>query len=148
YELSRRGVDVLIVDKDEPGNACSLGNAGWIVPSFSTPLPRPGLTLTSLRWMLQRDSPLSIEPKALPHLLGWLWDFWRHCNPEDYRAGLQALVALNQQTMDLFDSLEKDKIDFEMQRAGLLFLFLSQSARDEALEDFQVLKHYGYKVPS
>ncbi|MCI0423330.1 MAG: FAD-dependent oxidoreductase, partial [Acidobacteria bacterium] len=56
YELRKRGADVTILDKGKPGGACSLGNAGWIVPSFSTPLPAPGLTWTALRWMLRRDS--------------------------------------------------------------------------------------------
>jgi D-amino-acid dehydrogenase len=147
YELTRRGQEVIVVDRGEPGNACSLGNAGWIVPSFSAPLPKPGLTLTSLKWLLQRDSPLAIEPRALPHLAGWLWKFWRHCNKHDYLAGLEALMALNHSTMDLYDSLEKDDVQFEMQRAGLLFVFLGEAAQSETLEDFEMMKQYGYKVP-
>ncbi len=147
YELRKRGAEVIILDKGQPGGACSLGNAGWIVPSISTPLPAPGLTLTSLKWMLRRDSPFHIAPRALPQLAGWLWNFWHHCNERDYRAGVEALARLNQATMALYDALEKDGVEFEMERAGVLFLFLSEAAMRHALNDLTDPDQLGYRLP-
>ena len=46
YALNKRGREVVVLDQGSPANICSLGNAGWIVPSLSAPLPAPGLTLT------------------------------------------------------------------------------------------------------
>ena len=66
WELSRRGEEVLVVDRHEPGWASSSGNAGWITPSISTPLPAPGLVGASMKWMLRSDSPLYIQPRLDP----------------------------------------------------------------------------------
>src|SRR5690606_37524421 len=104
----------------EPGAGASAGNAGWVVPSMSGPVPAPGVAWTSLKWMLRPDSPLYIHPAALPSMLGWLWTFWRHCNPRAYQAGLTAVARLNRDTLRLYDRLAADGLDFEMHSAGLL----------------------------
>jgi len=131
YELRKRGAEVVVVDKGQPGGACSLGNAGWIVPSISTPLPAPGLALTSLKWMLQQDSPFRIAPRAIPQLAGWLWNFRRHCNERDYRAGVKALAGLNQRTMMLYDALEKDGSNLRLTCAGLIRLASTMATDDD-----------------
>jgi D-amino-acid dehydrogenase len=135
YELRKYNEHVALIDKGDPGKACSWGNAGWIVPSLSAPLPAPGLTITALKWMMRRDSPFYIDPKALPHMTGWLWNFWRHCDEKSNTKGKEALRSFNRFTMPLYDSLEADGIDCEMERAGLLFLFLTESAMYKHLEE-------------
>ncbi len=126
YELRKRGEDVVLLDQGAPGAGCSAGNAGWIVPSLAEPLPAPGLTWTSLRWMLDRDSPLHIAPHALPELVGFLWSFWRHCNATDYRAGRAAWTRLTDRIMESMDALVAGGVELEMHEAGLLFVFLSE----------------------
>ena len=66
YQLRKRGRDVVIIDKGNPGEGASLGNAGWVTPSLSGPVPAPGLVGQSIKWMLSADSPLYISPKAAP----------------------------------------------------------------------------------
>ena len=61
WALRRRAFDVTVVEKGEPGMGCSVGNAGFICPSLSAPLPAPGLVGRSLRWMLHSGSPLYIS---------------------------------------------------------------------------------------
>jgi D-amino-acid dehydrogenase len=133
YMLRKRGEDVVLLDQAAPGSGCSRGNAGWIVPSLAEPLPAPGLTWTSLRWMLDRDSPLHIAPAALPELAGWLWVFWRHCNERAYKAGRAAWARLVDGIMGALDDLAADGVDFEMHKSGLLFVFLSEAAMRHAL---------------
>ena len=98
YSLRRRGREVVVVDMGLPGQACTKGNAGWITPSISAPIPAPGLTWTSIKWMLKSDSPLYISPTAAPGLARWLWRFWGYCNPRDFVTGLNAVATLNQST--------------------------------------------------
>ena len=147
YALNKRGREVVVLDQGSPANICSLGNAGWIVPSLSAPLPAPGLTLKSLGWLLKKESPLYISPAALPRLAGWLWQFWRHCNRRDFEAGVAALASLNRETMRLFDSLAADGVRFEMHRSGLLFAFLAESTMRPVLREFLPLERYGYAMP-
>ena len=43
YTLRRRGADVVLLDRDEPGHGCSFGNSGAISTSSVVPLATPGI---------------------------------------------------------------------------------------------------------
>lgn len=147
YELRRRGEQVTIIDKGEPGAACSAGNAGWIVPSFSGPLPGPGLKGGMLRSMLDPEAPVRVRPCLSREVARWLWTFWRRCNQLDYRAGYDAVASLNRRTMALYDALQADGVAFEMHHEGLLFVFLSEASRDHHAEDLALMQAHGYPPP-
>ncbi|MFS8583209.1 MAG: FAD-dependent oxidoreductase, partial [Limnochordales bacterium] len=49
YELRRRGMDVVVIDKAELGSGSSFGNAGWVIPARALPLPAPGLHWEGLK---------------------------------------------------------------------------------------------------
>ena len=147
YELVRLGVDVTVLDKGQPGEGAAWGSAGWITQMLSAPLPAPGLVGTSLKWMLRGDSPLYIKPWADSGLPKWLWNFWRHCNRRDHETGLKAMAALTEHTMTLYDQLAKDGIEFEMEKAGLLFVFTSEEALQYTLDELRAMERYGYSSP-
>lgn len=147
WELSRRGEEVVVVDRHEPGWASSSGNAGWITPSISTPLPAPGLVATSMKWMLRSDSPLYIQPRLDPRFAAWLTRFWRNCSPRAFQAGTAAMAALNDRTMPLFDEWLEHGIDFEMHEKGLLFLGLSREPVERFAESMAYLGQFGYERP-
>ncbi|HXX39950.1 MAG TPA: FAD-dependent oxidoreductase [bacterium] len=144
YALNRRGERVTVLDAGEPGAACSLGNAGWVCPSFSGPVPGPGVLGRSLRWLVSPDSPLVIRPRADFGFLGWLALFMRSCNTRAYRAGLEATALLNARTMALFDALASDGVRFEMHREGILFVFLDRAAMSHVTADLERMRAFGY----
>ena len=147
YSLQKRGRDVIVVDQGLPGEGASKGNAGWITPAISAPIPTPGLTWTSMKWMLNPDSPLYIAPSAVPGMARWLWRFWRYCNPTDFLKGLHAVARLNRGTLAAFDRLEKDGVSFDLYRQGLLFAFTDQSYMEKVLHEFDYYRDYGYVMP-
>ena len=130
HQLQRRGADVVLLERDRIGGGCSSGNAGWVCPSISVPLPAPGLVLQSLRWMLSADSPVYIQPTAVPRMAGWLIAFWKHCNRADYARGVRALAELARPAMAQLDQLASDGVEFESEQAGLLLLARSQPVLD------------------
>lgn len=144
YELRRRGDEVIVVDRVGPGAAASAGNTGWVCPSFSGPVPGPGLVGQSIRWMLSPDSPLYVKPRLDPGFLAWLWSFWRHCTTPAYHAGLDAVAGLNTRTMVLYDALAADGVRFEMHRQGVLFAFLGRAALEHVGADLERMQRYGY----
>lgn len=148
YELRRRRMEVILIDRGEPGAACSSGNTGWVVPSFSGPLPAPGLVRTSLKWMLSRASPLYIKPRLDADLARWLWAFWRHCNSRDHQTGLDAVARFGRSTMALFDSLRADGVEFEMHADGVLFAFLEERTQQQVFRELRALQGYGYGAPA
>ena len=148
YYLKKLGADPVIIDSSTLGSGCSLGNAGWVFPSLATPLPAPGLTLKALLWMLRRESPLYIKPSALPVLVPWLMRFRSFCNHADQKWGIAALAGLNEATVERYDELAADGVEFEYYESGLLMAFrdadiaaasqkevkLAAAARDAARE--------------
>ncbi len=150
-ELARRGCRVTVLEAGEPGGAASAGNAGWIVPALSGPVPAPGLVGTSLRWMLRRDSPLYVRPRPDPTFLRWLLAFSRRCNARDHRAGLEAVAALNRRTMALFDELKTEfgaaGIPVSFREDGLVFVYQSAANLEHDLRGLEPLQAFGYDLP-
>lgn len=136
-----------VLDRGEPGHGCSFGNAGWIVPSFSAPLPAPGVAARALSGLLDADSPFQLRLRALPALAPWLWRFWRHCNGRDHQRGMAALARLNLETMRGFDALAADGVDFEMHRDGVLFAFLDARRMAAMHAQLLAISGYGHAAP-
>jgi D-amino-acid dehydrogenase len=147
YELQRRGVDVTVVDKGDFGQACSAGNAGWVTPSLSDPVPAPGLVRTSLRWMMSDDSPLYIRPSAVPAMAPWLYRFWRHCNAASFNRGMRATVRFAQPTMRLYDALRENGVTFEMHQTGLLLAAMHRDYLEHMADLLEVMQDFGYQEP-
>lgn len=144
YSLRKRDFEVTVVDAQAPGAGASEGNAGWVTPSLSMPVPGPGMVGQSVRWMLRPDSPLYVKPTLDPRRIAWLVKLLRHCNERSYAAGLEATARLNARTFDLFDELERDGVEFEMHRAGLLFCFLDARNAGHVLDDLGRVAFLGY----
>ncbi len=123
WYLKKLGADPVLIDSSTLGSGCSLGNTGWVFPSLATPLAAPGLTLKSFLWMLRRDSPLHIRPAALPALIPWLLQFRSFCNGDDQKRGIAALAVLNEFTIERYDELAADGVQFECSESGLLMAF-------------------------
>lgn len=147
FELARRGADVSVLERDEVGGACSLGNTGWICPSLSAPLPAPGVMSTAVRGMLRPGSPVLIRPLFGPAFLRWSWLFWRACTPERYRAGTEATTALTRSAFDLFDELRDAGVEFEMHSDGMVVATLTEEGLDEYVTMIRDAQAAGYEEP-
>jgi D-amino-acid dehydrogenase len=142
--LREAGADVTVLERDRCGAATSLGNAGWITPSLSGPLPAPGTMRQAFRWMLDPGSPLLIRPRLDPAFVSWCLSFWRNCTPQRYRAGMAAVLRLNARTFDLFDEFQADGLDFEMHSTGLLFVAVEERSLREYTEMLEMARTLGY----
>jgi D-amino-acid dehydrogenase len=129
YYLSRRGIDVTIVEAGEFGRGCSHANCGFVCPSHVLPMAAPGAAWAGLKTMLARNSPLKIRPRLDPALWSWLWQFARHCNPRQMLASGQAIHALLQSSRRLYDELlAEERIECEWETKGLLLVFQTAAA--------------------
>src|SRR4051812_16204410 len=90
------GAPGTIVRRDRCGAATSAGNAGWITPGLSAPIPAPGVMRQAARWMLDPESPLFVRPRLDRAFLSWSWRFARSCTPAAHRAGTIATLGLAQ----------------------------------------------------
>src|SRR5215207_589734 len=140
----RAGAEVTVVERDRCGGATSLGNAGWVVPSISIPMPAPGITVQALKMLFKPDGPLRFRPRLDPDFLRWCWRFWRNSSWESHEAGLKALMTLNQQTIQLYKDIRASGVEFEMHETGLLIATLSEETLEEYAELLEGARAAGY----
>jgi D-amino-acid dehydrogenase len=76
HQLLKKGIRSTLVDKGDLGAGCSYGNAGWLTPCFAMPLPQPGMLIKSMKWLLDPESPLHIQPRLSMNLAKWMWIFF------------------------------------------------------------------------
>jgi D-amino-acid dehydrogenase len=145
YYLVRGGAQVELFERGSFGGEASRGNAGWITPGLSAPLAAPGVPGQALRAMRNRKSPIFVRPRLDPSFAAWCWRFWQSCRRARYEAGLQAVVQLNQGTLELYDELAADGVEFEMHRTGLVFAGLHERTIREELRVFEAMHRAGYR---
>ncbi len=145
FELRRSGADVIVLERDRVGQGTSLGNTGWVCPSFTYPLPAPGVVGDGLRAMVSRDGPLAIRLSLDPSYMRWLWAFRRNCNRETWLRSMGALVELNRPTTALLDAYRAAGITFEMHDAGLLLVALDTDKLASYTAVFRDLASLGFE---
>src|SRR5438552_5548500 len=91
WELAQGGAEVELYEAGTVGSGVSQGNAGWICPTISSPLPAPGIAREGLRQLVLRKGAFVIRPSVDPTLARWFWAFKRHCSVEAFEAGTRAL---------------------------------------------------------
>lgn len=147
YELARAGADVTVLEARRVGSGASWGNAGWIVPSLSGPVPAKGQIRRTLGSLLDADSPVYLAPRFDPALVRWSARFLGSCNDRAHYRGLHATARLGAASHDLYDRLRADGVDFEMWTDGLLYVALDRAGAEAELEYLRVVEPYGYKLP-
>jgi D-amino-acid dehydrogenase len=148
YELVRADAEVTVLERNGVGQGASLGNTGWVCPSFSYPLPGPGIIREGLRGMLRGGGPLAIRPTLDPTFLRWLLGFRRSATRERWEHGVRALVALNRRTLELFDSYAEAGVQFEMHESGLVLVATSRTGLDSYSAIFRDLGALGFEGES
>jgi D-amino-acid dehydrogenase len=100
FVLQSRGYAVTLVDRLEPGEACSFGNAGVIATSSVVPLILPGTLRKAPSWLLDRDGPLAVDWRDLESLIPWIGRAWKASGLPQVRAAAAALRDLHATAAD------------------------------------------------
>lgn len=144
WELSRRGVASVVVDRESPAEGASCGNAG-LVSYGHPPLTRPGVSLRGLRWMFDRRSPLLIRPRFSARFLAWMWRFHRHCTRGHFDRCMEVLAAMGHLGAARFDEIVSESgIECGWRREGWLDVCLEADSLAKAGEEAAVLEALGF----
>ena len=144
YYLHGLGKKVTVVEKDDICSGSSYGNAGLIVPSYSTPLAAPGVIFQGLKWMFNPESPFYIKPRFNRGLLSWLWKFRSACNENKVRKALPILSGLSSASMELFDDLAAlDGFNFGFEKNGIIEFFNTHKGFEKGVKEARCLQEYG-----
>ena len=103
--LQREGVEVTVVDKHDVAAGASWGNAGWLAPALTLPLPEPAILATGIRAALSPSSPVYVPLTANPRLLRFLVGFARHCTDKHWRRAMSVFNQANAVALDAYADL-------------------------------------------
>jgi D-amino-acid dehydrogenase len=145
WELRRRGAGVVVLERGAIGAGASRGNTGWVSPSFTYPLPAPGMVREGLRQLVTGGEAFVLRPSPDPAFVRWLWSFRRSCSPDRFDTGVRALLALNRRTLELFDAYRDAGVPFEMNAAGMVVAARTRDGLDLYRTIFRRLRELGYE---
>lgn len=134
--LQRAGFRVTLIDRDEPGNGASFGNAGAIAPHAFVPVNSPSIPRRLLRLLFAGGSPLSVNWAYAPRMIPWLVSFLRHCSESEVTRISVALHSLLSRNIAFAQPLFRDSgADRLIRGGGYLHLYESEAdMRTLALE--------------
>lgn len=142
-ELTQRGARVCLIDKGHVGKGCSYGNAGWMTPCFAMPLPMPGMLFKSMKWLLNPEGPLYIQPSLSLDLARWLFQFMQAMNETQARRAIEALVILSQKSLDEYEKLGQRHPEIRFRQKGLLMVSRERSGIEAANEELNYVRDLG-----
>src|SRR3984957_1917884 len=143
YFLQRAGFAVTVLDAGPIGDGASWGNAGWVSPSLSAPIPGPAALRTALGSVGKPDSPLWLRPQLDPAFALWGLSFLRHCTRASNERGLAATALLSRDAFRYYDEMRADGVAIDLERRGLLFIARSEAELDAELAELHRLPAHG-----
>jgi D-amino-acid dehydrogenase len=143
YFLQRAGCEVTVLDAGPVGDGASWGNAGWVSPSLSAPIPGPAALRTALRSVGKPDSPLWLRPHADPAFALWGLGFLRNCTRASNERGLAATALLSKDAFSFYGTMQAGGLAIDLQRRGLMFIARSAAELDAELAELRRAERYG-----
>jgi D-amino-acid dehydrogenase len=101
--LQERGVDVTVVDRIGVAAGSSWGNAGWLAPALTTPLPEPAVLSYGVKAVVSPSSPVYVPLRPDLRMLSFLLRFARNCTPKRWATAMGVFGKVGQQALDAYD---------------------------------------------
>lgn len=142
--LQAEGVRVTVVDRAGVAAGSSWGNAGWLAPALTHPLPDPAILAGGIKAMLRSSSPVYVPLTANPRLLRFLLDLARHCTAAKWRTAMTVFAEANRQALDAFDEIAAGGLaEPTLPAEPFLAAFASEVDRQALLDEFGHVRELG-----
>ncbi|RYP84448.1 FAD-binding oxidoreductase [Nocardioides guangzhouensis] len=145
--LQREGFSVTVYDRRHVAAGSSWGNAGWLTPALTAPLPEPAVLRYGVKAVLSPSSPVYVPLRPEPRLLRFLTGFARHSTARHWGLGMRAYAPLNRLALDAFDELTDAHVDEHTHPADpFLACFRTPQERAALLEELEQIQAAGLDV--
>ena len=143
YALLDRGFEVTVFDRNRyAAMETSFANGGQISASNAETWTQWGTVLKGLKWMLQADAPLLVNPRPTLHKMQWMAKFL--ANIPNYRANTVETVRLAIAARAvLYEMAEREGIDFDLEHRGILHFYSTQKDLQHARDVNDLLAEGG-----
>jgi D-amino-acid dehydrogenase len=132
YALATRGYDVTVFDRQRyAAMETSFANGGQLSASNAEVWNSWSTVLKGLKWMLRSDAPLLLNPRPSWHKYSWLAEFMAqipHARANTIETTRLAIAARRV----LHDWAERERIDFDLERRGILHVYRNRAGFDHA----------------
>jgi D-amino-acid dehydrogenase len=143
HALAQRGHHVTVFERHRyAAMETSFANGGQLSASNAEVWNSAATVLKGLRWMLTRDAPLLLNPAPTWHKYSWMGEFLRQI--PHYRANTVETVRLAIAAREhLFSIAEKEGIDFDLEKRGILHIYKTRKEFDNASKVNELLREGG-----
>jgi D-amino-acid dehydrogenase len=143
YALAQRGFEVTVFERHRyAAMETSFANGGQLSACNAEVWNSAATVLKGLRWMFTRDAPLLLNPLPTWHKYSWLGEFLRQI--PNYRANTVETVRLAiAARQHLFAIAEREGIDFDLERRGILHFYKTAKDFDAATKVNLLLRQGG-----
>ena len=143
--LQKKGFQVTLFDRDEPGNAASYGNAGHFSPYASVSLNRPDVLLDVPAMLLSSRGPLALKWNYLPKMIPWLFQFIMNCRKEKMMHTAKNMHQILDQALPAYDELfDEINLDGLIESNGILYVWDEKNLKSRNLE-IEIREQLGVK---
>ncbi|GAA1212539.1 FAD-dependent oxidoreductase [Rhodoglobus aureus] len=145
--LQERGVEVTVLDRTGVAAGSSWGNAGWIAPALTLPLPEPSIFRFGLKAVVSPSSPVYVPLAANATLLRFLAGFARHSLPGAWRKNMSTFAEINKWGLDSFDRMEDGGVAAALTKADpFLAAFVNERDQQTIVHEFDEVAARGGHV--
>ena len=133
--LLKKGYQVTLFDRNEPGNAASYGNAGHFSPYASVPLNRPDILTDIPSMLISSRGPLALKWNYLPKILPWFLKFIFNCSNKKMMHTAKYMHQILDLSLPAFDELFDDvNLDGLIEKKGIMYVWEKKNIRSRELE--------------
>ncbi|MDF1605438.1 FAD-dependent oxidoreductase [Nocardioides sp. YIM 152315] len=145
--LQDRGAAVTVYDADHAASGASWGNAGWLTPGLTVPLPEPDVLRYGFRSALRPSSPVFVPPRLDPALWRFLTGFALHCTHRRWSRGVAAYAPINQMAIRAFaDLADADATPRPHEARPFLACFRTTGEATTMLSELRRMQDAGQRV--
>jgi D-amino-acid dehydrogenase len=145
HELQKRGRQVVVVERDGPGQGASFGNMASIAITEFLPASRPSVWKQIPGWMLDPEGPVCVRPAYMPNLVPWFLRFIAASRPSKLRELEAKGAALCARVYaDLLPLLRETGLEGELTDEGCLSLYADEAEFRADRDHIEILERFGF----
>ena len=133
--LQKKGFQVTLFDRDEPGNSATYGNAGHFSPYASVPLNRPDILADIPAMLLSSRGPVALKWNYVPKMIPWFLKFIINCTNKNMMHTAKNMHQILDLALPAFDELF-DEVDISglVENKGIMYFWNDQNLKSRELE--------------
>jgi D-amino-acid dehydrogenase len=134
--LQKKGFEVTLFDRDEPGNSATYGNAGHFSPYASVPLNRPDVLTDIPSMLLSSRGPLALKWNYVFKMIPWFIKFIMNCSKKNMMHTAKNMHQILDLALPAYDELfEEIDINGLVENKGIIYIWNDNNLKSRELEN-------------